>query len=227
MNRDNMSTLLACLDCGVLRPATRDDGRRSDAATAEADSAYDEFVAAHGDHQTARLRRHDSECRSDRPLWDPLATLTFEVTDGQQAYIVTAGRVAVDEPRQYQFTPGSLHAKSSEVAFDLSDIRRGLDREFFPHALRPSKVERFLSVLHEIVNRVVPDELPIAFDDANDPTVSIARMPDALYQEVLARCPQIFDPWECARVINFLNDNRCEDGLLALRVCRHTAALTA
>ncbi len=227
MNRDDTSPLLACLDCGVLRPATCDGDRRSDTATEEAVSTYDEFLAAHGDHRTACLRRDDSACRSDRPLWDPLATLTFEATDGQQTYIVTAGRVAVDEPRQYQFMPGSLHAKSSEVAFDPSDIRRGLDREFFPHALRPSKVERFLSVLHEIVSRVVPDELPIAFDDANDPTISIARMPDALYQEVLARCPEIFDPWECIRVINFLNDNRYEDGLLALRVCRHIAALTA
>ena len=69
--------------------------------------------------------------------------------------------------------------------------------------------------------------MEIAFDAADDPDVSIAGMPDGIYNEILARCAEIFDPWELPRVIDFLRDNRDADGLLALRVRRQVIALSA
>ena len=106
-------------------------------------------------------------------------------------------------------------------------MRRGLDREFYPQALRPTKLDRFISVLHDVVRHIPPAELEIAFDLADDPAVSIARMPNETYEELLARCIEIFDPWEWPRVSRFLCENRGEDGVLALRVRRHVALLSA
>ena len=51
-------------------------------------------------------------------------------------------------------------------------------------------------------------------------------MPDRSYQELLARCAEIFDPTELDTVSKFLRDNRNEDGLLALRVRRELRALS-
>jgi hypothetical protein len=120
-----------------------------------------------------------------------------------------------------------LELENSEVHIDPTDLRRALDRQFYPHVLRPTKLERFLSAVREVISQIDPDELAIAFDSADDPTVSFARMPETIYNTLVARCTDIFDPWELPRVVSFLDDNRREDGLLALRVRRPLAALPA
>jgi hypothetical protein len=216
---------LACQDCGVLQPVVLLEPAQQDRATDSSEN--DGFIAGHATHYTTLLVRQTPETASDRPLWDPLATLTFQATDGEQPYIVTARRESIEEPRVYHFMPGILEARNSEVVVDDRDLRRALDLQFFPHALRPTKVERFISVVHEVVRHIPPDNLEIAFDVADDPAVSVARMPSESYQELLMRCTEIFDPSEWPRVSRFLRDNRGEDGLLALRVRRHVSVLTA
>jgi hypothetical protein len=113
---------------------------------------------------------------------------------------------------------------NSEIQIDARDLRRGLS---YQHALPPMKIDRFLSAVNELISQIDPDELVTAFDDADDPAVSIADMPDGIYNELLARCTDIFDPMELPRVVTFLGDNRNADGLLALRVRRHATALSA
>jgi hypothetical protein len=81
--------------------------------------------------------------------------------------------------------------------------------------------------VHEIVSRIDPEVLEIAWDAADDPAVTIAPMPDDSFQQLLARSAEIFDAADWPRVIDFLSDNRHADGLLALRVRRHLRALSA
>jgi hypothetical protein len=125
----------------------------------------------------------------------------------------------------YRFAPGTLDSVGAAILVDDKDLRRGLDLEFYPHALRLGKLERFVLAVREVVSHLNPEELPIAFDDADDPMVSVSRMPDPSYQELLARCTEIFDPTELDTVSKFLRDNRDEDGLLALRIRRELRAL--
>lgn len=224
MNCPPQGIFLACHDCGVLHPAGPTDPIRPGDAM-DVDEDFASFAADHASHHTARLVRQGETTAADRPLWDPMQTLAFQATDGEQHYIVIGRRESIDEPRTYRFTPGELEARNTEVLLDDRDLRRALDRQFFPHALRPTKVDRFMSVVHDIVRHIPPDDLEIAFDDADDPAVSIARMPTDSYQELLIRCTEIFDSWEWPRVSRFLRDNRGEDGLLALRVRRQMNVL--
>jgi len=216
---------IACRDCGELHPIPDtgaalledvDDG-------ANDGDPYKEFLIGHQTHHVASFQRSGSECCADRPLWDPMATLTFEVTDGDRSYVVTATRRSIEDERVYRFAPGVLDAMgNAEVQVDPRDVRRGLAR---PPALRPMKIDRFLSAVQEVVSQIDPNELVTTFDDANDPAVSVAGMPDGTYNELLARCNDIFDPSDLPRVVTFLSDNRDADGLLALRVRRHTTTL--
>ena len=182
------SNWLACHDCGCAQPVIPEHTASLDEILAEAIEAYGQFVSGHSMHRTALLQRVGSDVHSDRPLWDPMAALSFEVTDGTHTYVVTSERRSIDEPRVYRFTPGRLLVARSEVAIDDRDLRRGLDLEFYPHALRPTKLDRFVSVLHEAISHITADSLEITFDVADDPAVSVARMPDAIYSEISERC---------------------------------------
>jgi hypothetical protein len=226
MNRPTKGIFLACHDCGVLHPveAAGLSGLIDPTAASE---DYAAFAADHATHHTARFIRQGDDTTSDRPLWDPLGTRTFQATDGEQHYVVIAHRESIEEPRTYRFVPGELETRNSEVRVDDCDLRRGLDLQFFPYALRPTKLDQFISLVHDIVSHIPPDDLEIAFDAADDPAVSVARMPTESYQELLDRCTEIFDPWEWPRVSRFLRDNRGEDGLLALRVRRQISLLSA
>ncbi len=211
---------VACQTCGVLHPCLHHSPREGDSSEQEAAESYQQFCSAHAGHLTSEVHRHDSESLADRPLWDPLASSAFEVTDGEQTYVVISTRTSIEEPRAYRFIPGSVEVRTSDISVDDRDVRRGLDYAFYPHALRDAKMDRFLTALREVISHVEPDELAIAFDAADDPQVSIAPMPDGQYAELLGRCAEIFDGWELSRVNSFLQSNRGEDGLLALRVRR-------
>jgi hypothetical protein len=217
---------LACRDCQVLQPIAVAGEARSDEATAAAGEAYDEFINDHIFHRITRFRRHGPEMQCNRPVWDPMAAITFEVTDGRATYVVNAGRRSIDEPRVYRFAPGVLRVQNTHVDIDDYDLRRGLDSRFYPQMVRSSKLDRFIAVVHEVISQIAPDQLEIAFDTAEDPAQSMARMPDTAYQEVLGRCAEIFDAWELPRVREFLRDNRNEDGLLVLRVRREFRTYT-
>jgi hypothetical protein len=226
MTQRFQDSFLACYDCGVLHPvALEAPAVMEDTPTAHDDATA--FAADHVTHRTSHLFRYGDDAASDRPLWDPLGTLVFQATDGEQLYVVVGRRESIADPRTYRFTQGTIQTTNSEVLLDDGDLRRALDRQFFPHTLRPTKLDRFISVVHDVVSHIPPNDLEIAFDDADDPAVSVARMPTESYQELLTRCTDIFDAWEWPRVSRFLRDNRGEDGLLALRVRRQTSLLGA
>jgi hypothetical protein len=224
MELSSHRSLVACRDCSALQPLVCVRSTQADVAADVWRQAYRDFLADHRGHDLACLARHGDALASDHALWDPMATIRFEVTDGERIYVATGSRPSLEEPRAYRFEPGTLDVVATAILVDDEDLRRGLDWEFYPHALRLVKLDRFLLVVHEIVGRLNPEELPTAFDDADDPMVSIARMPDHSYQELLARCAEIFDPTEFDIVRKFLRDNRDEDGLLALRVRRELRA---
>jgi hypothetical protein len=218
--------LIACRGCSVLQPVACVRSTGPDDAVEASREAYRQFFAEHHAHDLMWFARHGNELASDRALWDPMATVTFEVTDGQRTYVATGSRSSLEEPRVYRFAPGTLDSMEAAILMDDTDLRRGLDLHFYPHALRLGKLDRFVLAVREVVSHLNPAELPIAFDDVSDPMVSVARMPDQSYEELLARCAEIFDPAEIDTVSKFLRDNRDEDGLLALRVRRELRALS-
>ena len=211
---------LACHSCRRLQPlAAVATHAGDDNATAAAEAVH-EFQAEHEGHPLAVVRRHGTAVRSVGPVWDPMSVMTFTVADDHSTYLVTVERPSIDEPRIYRFVPGELECAPGSVSIEHSHLLRGLDRELYPHALRPSKLDSFLGAVRNVLERIDVDALDVAFDDADDPAVSIAPMPDVPYAELLESCARIFDAAELPRVSGFLAANRREDGLLALRV-RH------
>jgi hypothetical protein len=80
--------------------------------------------------------------------------------------------------------------------------------------VRPTKVDDFLNALHATIRDLALEDIEIAFADVDDPTVSIAPMPEQAFQQLLAASTRIFDASEIPRVERFLRQNRLEDGVL-------------
>lgn len=211
---------LACHSCRRLQPLAAVAAHADDDSATAAAEALHEFQAEHEGHPLAVVRRHGAAVRAVGPVWDPLSVMTFTVADDHTTYIVTVERPSIDEPRTYCFVPGELECAPGGVTIEHRHLLRGLDRELYPHALRPSKLDRFLGAVRSVLERIDVGAIEVAFDDADDPAVSIAPMPDVPYAELLESCTRIFDAAELPRVSGFLAANRREDGLLALRV-RH------
>jgi hypothetical protein len=216
---------LACHECGTLVPAEPREADRFNGIAPELAAALEEFIAQHRAHRLCELHRTETDSLVDRPFWDPMATVHIELTDGERTYVAKAHRDSVEDPRQFVLEPCSIRTLDSEVGIDDSDVRRGLDLKFFPHALRPTKIDDFLSALHSALRDIAAENLVIAFVDASDPAMSIARMPEQIFQQLLAASARIFDPWEVPLVQRFLQENREEDGVLALRIRRHAALM--
>lgn len=213
---------LACQTCRHLHPlaAVVADGDE------DAGAALQAFQAEHDGHPLTVVWRESAALQATGPVWDPMSVMTFPVTDGHASYLVTVERPSIDEPRLYRLIPGELAAMPATVSIEQAHLRRGLDRELYPHAIRPSKLDSFLGAVRAVLARIDADALDTAFDDADDPAVSIARLPDTHYAELIESCTRIFDASELPRVNGFLAANRFEDGLLALRV-RHDYRLAA
>lgn len=215
---------LGCHSCAVMVPTPPPELRDAPEEVADMLLALSEFLVDHLFHPIAQFVRGDKDAIASRPFWDPLAEITFEINDGHEVYTATASRSAIDEPRRYRFAAGPLPALGAEVEIDVHDLRRSLDLEFYPHALRPTKVDNLIKVLNERIGGLDGAQLDIAFDAPDDPTVSIAAIPPDTLEAVIAASAAIFEPWELDKVIRFLRDNSHEDGLLALRIRRNRFA---
>src|SRR5262249_9361925 len=106
------------------------------------------------------------------------------------------------------------------IEVDEPLLRRAFDRHFFPHAVRPAKLERFVHAVHELVADLDPGEVETTFDDVALPNTSIGPFPPQLGDSLRSRCAPSFAAWELERVRSFIADHRLEDGALAVRVRR-------
>jgi hypothetical protein len=177
------------------------------------------FRAEHEAHVLEDAQRLPDSALFDGPTWDPMSTRWFRVAAGADELLVRSWRTSIDEPRHHELTSETpLDAGCIEVDEPL--LRRAFDRHFYPHAVRPAKLERFVHTVHELIADLDPGEVETTFDDAALPNASIGPFPSDLCAALLNRCAPIFDAWELEHVRSFIADHRLEDGALAVRVRR-------
>lgn len=215
---------IGCRTCGCMTPIVL-PGAHDAPETVEAYlQDWYGFFADHARHDLVDLSADADGLASGGPVWDPMAELVFEVHAQMESFIARATRASIDLPRTYRFAPGKLSVEASTVEIDEADVRTALDLELYPHVLRGSQIDQLLGVLHDSLGTIAAEELEIAFEDVDDPEISIAALPEPAFRRVLDASARIFDDWERPRVARFLEENRREDGLLALRVRRRVTS---
>lgn len=207
-------SFLLCRQCAVLHPVPAQVG-----ADAEAVQDLAAFRATHEAHVLEDAERLPDSALFDGPTWDPMSTRWFRVLAGADVLLVRSWRESIDEPRHHEVTSAAPPAAGC-IDVDEALLRRALDRHFFPHAVRPAKLERFVHAVYELIADLDPGEVETTFDDAALPNASIGPFPPELCDVLVNRCEPIFDAWELERMRSFVADHRLEDGALAVRVRR-------
>jgi hypothetical protein len=207
-------SFLLCRHCGMLHPLP-------DQPEADDDAAQDlaGFRAEHAAHVLEDAQRLPDSALFDGPTWDPMSMRWFRVATGADVLLVRSWRTSIDDPRRYQISAAAPPVAEC-IDVDESLLRRALDRHFYPHAVRPAKLERFVYTVRQLVADLHPAEVETTFDDATLPNASIGPFPAELCDALVDRCTPIFDAWELERVRSFIADHRQEDGALAVRVRR-------
>ena len=204
---------LLCRRCGTLYslPVRSDgDDDLQDLAT---------FRAAHEAHGLEETRVVPDSLHFDGPTSDPMSVRWFRVRAATDELQVRSWRISIDEPRCHR-VERLLPPPAEHIDVDLPLLRRAFDRHFYPHAVRPSKVDRFTRAVTELVGDLDPAAVTIAFDDVDVPNASLGPFPAELCEPLLRRCTQFLDAWELEQVRRFIAEHRGPDGALAVRVRR-------
>jgi hypothetical protein len=214
-------TFLLCRECGTVHrlysvQELAEGGMVSEAAAI----AYGGFLVDHRHHPLERLERTATPVYHAGPLWSPHQVSITEVTNGRDTLTVRSARESVDDGRTGTIVPERLLEGRVQIGIDEPHVRRALDHHFHPYALRPSKIDRFVDAVHDVLAQLPAEHVVTEFDDADDPAVSIGRLPDEGVVALLDRGIEIFDAWELARIASFVSAERDEYGALALQVRR-------
>lgn len=206
--------LLLCRPCGILHLLPVHPN-------ADDDAAHDlqVFRALHEAHGLVSAERLPDAVLFDGPTWDPMSTRWFRVAAGTDVLLVRSWRTSIEEARRFEVT-AILPSTSDCVDVDEPLLRRALDRHFYPHAIRPAKVERVVDTVRALITPLDPTQVETTFDDAALPNTGIGPFPGALADALLDHCAPFLDAWELERLRTFIAEQHREDGALAVRVRR-------
>ena len=209
---------LLCRSCGALCDLEHSslDSVPDDQRTSESDAHA--FWLTHREHGLEQVMRLPTAAIYDRPAWDPVATAWFHVRTARDSLVVRSWRSSIEEPRRYTVETNPPPEAGWAVNFDEGLLRRAFDMHFYPHAIRPAKVDRFLSLVHDLVSQLEGATIDTSFDDVEHANTAIAPFPNDLCDTLVSRSATIFDSWELERVAAFVRTHRLENGALALHI---------
>lgn len=208
-------TWMACRDCGVAQ-ALPGPGA-VEIARAELEQAIVAFCDAHAGHVLTTVRAKEEEPPlADRPLWHPMARVSYSVTDGQRDYVLTARRQSLDEERIYEIREGRLPEIRFAVEVSSSEVASAL-RAAFGSSVAPALLAELVKAVHELAREIEPRSLETAFDDAEDPSIQYADWPESYRGALLATGERILprslhDAWR-----HFVHEQALAHKALALK----------
>lgn len=210
-------TWIACRDCGTAYLlASQPPGLLPNEELREAVAA---FLDNHRGHLLTTLHATaESFMVSDRPLWDPLARVFIQATDGQTDYVITADRTSLDQERQYRAREGRLAPQIVEVSLLTEEAWAALC-EAFGASVETTVLAQLLEAGRELAARIPPTALEPSFDDPDDPNVRYADWPEPYLSQLVQLGLQRLPAAQHMAWASFVRQRAVAHGALALRIC--------
>lgn len=197
---------LYCIDC-------RDVHRVSDLdrapmygpdGTPRAVDDFQQFLMRHGDHRLRALRRSsDAEIHS-HPRHDPMQRVCWEVSDGNERFVVSFGRDDLESPRRYSIAPGRLVLESEAIAVDAQLLRDIIDDTLYPYAAPTSRLDSLVETCFRRIAALPWEAFELVDEDREDPNVQLACLPDGVVAELAHAAKRLFAGPEGDRIAELL-----------------------
>ncbi len=222
----NRESFLHCRECDALfRPSPYDRVPEfrltADGYTETVRDDCAEFLCRHARHPMQTLRLVDAAVAHQGPLWDPMVTTFWQVSNGGELFVVQGWREHIGEPLRYRLVPGRLVSERVSVEVPDAEIRDEVDRTLYPGAAPDRKLTAFVERFKSIVWELDPADLEILYDVPTEPSLSVAALPSWATERMILEIGRIFDRADAARIAERLRDHVGEPDAFSVLVRRH------
>jgi hypothetical protein len=179
------------------------------------------FLDAHRSHLVELLIQTAPPLVASGPLWDPEATLWWEVRNATRRFVVEGRRVpgvslgsSMDQAMIYRCIPGFLRCIGAAVSISADALAAAFDTALYPHVLPEAKLSALTETARRAIHAMDPDSLEVAYSSSTDPSLVMTRLSDAGLVRVLEGVRALLARWEHERVDRHIRRLRDADELL-------------
>jgi hypothetical protein len=200
---------LHCRECDVVfRPSRYDRVAEfrltADGYTETLRDDWAAFLTRHARHPLRALRIAGDVTAHAGPLSDPMSPRYWQVSDGDELFVVEGWRETVTEALRYRVRPGRLIEEFLAVEVSEEQIREQVDRALYPGVAPERRLAAFVEAFRTRAWALDPAAFEPVADVPRDPTLVLARLPRAAFAELAAATTRIFDPADAARITDCL-----------------------
>lgn len=165
------------------------------------------FMETHRGHPLEELHDTEDSLISYQDYVEPMRTSYFEVTNGEQRFVVKKFRKSIFDPMSYELIAGKLHLIPTKLTIDGVAIQRELEAVFPPHHLSSEKIHGYVNRLEETVSHLSLRALKRAPFESHNPSVWYFMLDQAVLDEVLESCSRFLTKRERRCFDEFVRKN--------------------
>lgn len=182
-----------------------------DEVKAQATDDWRLFMTQHAGHRLEPLKASGEKLFTDGLPPDPMSVVYFEVTNGQDRYVVRRARKSIQEPMSYELIRGRLADGGVTVEVQEREIKKEIKNHFsWAPATCPNdeKIDLFVRLLKEIANTLDPQSIKISEYSYTDDSISYGTLDCSVLDALADRCADYFLPDELASLRRFIDTHR-------------------
>jgi len=170
------------------------------------------FMAQHAGHRLEPLKASGEKLWSDGSPPDPMSVVYFEVTNGQDRYVLRRARKSIQDPMGYELIRGRLADAGVTVEVQEREIRKEIKNHFsWAPATCPDdeKIDLFVGLFKEVAKTLDPQRIQISEYSYTDDSISYGTFDRTVLDALIERCAEYFLPDELASLRRFM-DTHCD-----------------
>jgi hypothetical protein len=180
------------------------------------------FMAQHAGHRLEPLKAIGEKLWSDGSPPDPMSVVYFEVTNGQDRYVLRRARKSIQEPMCYELIRGRLADAGVTVEVQEREIKKEIKNHFsWAPATCPDdeKIDLFVGLFKEVAKTLDLQRIQITEYSYTDDSVSYGTFDRTVLDALTESCADYFLPDELASLRRFMETHRdgCDVMTLVLR----------
>jgi hypothetical protein len=180
------------------------------------------FMDRHAGHRLEPLNETGEKFFPSGSSFDPMSVGYFEVTNGQERFVLRRARASIQEPLSYELVRGRLADAGVTLEIQETEIKKEMRHHFsWAPGTRPDddKIDLFIAVLRELVKTLDPSYVRISEYSNTDDAVSYGVLDNATIRVLTQRCAAYFLPAELESICRFVETHRngCDVMTLVMR----------